>query len=237
VRFRSAIKQLSQLSAEFPRDLDFRRKLGVAQFGLGIVHNMAGDFEEAQSCCRSAIGIQQQLVAEFPKATILRIDAAQSWTNLAQAQLNAREAASAVASAASAVELMQAAWRLENDPEPLREMLFQTYHALAQSAMQTADHKTLVRAGESHAALEPIKPRDLYDAARLTALAVTLVGRDSALAAEQKDSLADQYGQRAVGLLQRAVDLGFDDMGKLSTEGDLAALRSRNDFQELLKNL
>ena len=48
---------------------------------------------------------------------------------------------------------------------------------------------------------------------------------------------AERHAARAVALLKRAVARGFKDVAHLKKDADLAALRARNDFQNLLKEL
>jgi hypothetical protein len=78
---------------------------------------------------------------------------------------------------------------------------------------------TLIRCPASVAAL--------YDAACVHALAAA--GADAAA--------ADGYAGRAVGLLRRAVAAGYADVPHLLADPDLAAVRGRADYADLLRDL
>jgi hypothetical protein len=47
----------------------------------------------------------------------------------------------------------------------------------------------------------------------------------------------EEYAQRAVRLLNKAVALGFVDSGHISQDADLVPLRDRTDFCELISSL
>ena len=66
-----------------------------------------------------------------------------------------------------------------------------------------------------------------YECGRIYALAAGAVQGDAAL--------ADRYAARAVALLRRAADAGYDDSPTLHKDPDLDALRGRDDFKTLLK--
>jgi serine/threonine protein kinase/tetratricopeptide (TPR) repeat protein len=67
----------------------------------------------------------------------------------------------------------------------------------------------------------------LYDAARGYALCVPLADRPA----------KDNYAARAVALLKQVVARGYKDVNHMKTDADLAALRERDDFKALLKEL
>jgi hypothetical protein len=69
----------------------------------------------------------------------------------------------------------------------------------------------------------------LYQGACLCARAAAVVKDDA--------KLQDQYADRAIELLRRAVAVGFPDMQQLKEEKDLDSLRGRADFQKLLQEI
>jgi hypothetical protein len=74
--------------------------------------------------------------------------------------------------------------------------------------------------------LWPNHPEELYGVARELALCIPLVGKG-------KMPLADQ----AMTVLQKAFARGFKDRNQMQEDHALAPLRSRDDFQELLKKM
>ena len=70
---------------------------------------------------------------------------------------------------------------------------------------------------------------DLYNAACVYSLCVQL-SRDDA-------TRADVWGARAVVLIRQAVARGYKDIARIKTHTDLESLRSREDFQQLIKEM
>jgi len=66
---------------------------------------------------------------------------------------------------------------------------------------------------------------------------VPLAEKDDKLSEAQRKERVQQYGERALKRLRQAVQNGFKDVQHLKTDPDLAPLRSRTDFQELVAEL
>jgi hypothetical protein len=81
----------------------------------------------------------------------------------------------------------------------------------------------------------------LYNLACVYSLAAAAAQKDVALPPAGRARLAEQYAARAVSLLTRAHAAGYfrdrDKAKNLATDHDLDALRSREDFRELLAGL
>jgi tetratricopeptide (TPR) repeat protein len=78
----------------------------------------------------------------------------------------------------------------------------------------------------------------LYDTGCVYALCVAAVQKDAQTAAAEREKLAEDYARRAIALLRRAVQAGFNDLKHLKTgDPDLESLRSREDFQKLVAEL
>jgi hypothetical protein len=85
---------------------------------------------------------------------------------------------------------------------------------------------------------KPASAGILYDTGCVYALCVAAVHKDAQTAAAERDQLAEDYARRALALLRRAVQAGFNDLPHLKTnDPDLAALRGRADFQQLVQEL
>ena len=64
-----------------------------------------------------------------------------------------------------------------------------------------------------------------------------LAERDSRLAEGQRKERAQAYADRAMATLRQAVQNGYKDAAHMKKDTDLDPLRSRLDFQKLLKEL
>jgi hypothetical protein len=58
-----------------------------------------------------------------------------------------------------------------------------------------------------------------------------------AAASDKVAGKKQEYGDRAVGLLRRAVEAGFKDVAHAKKDPDLGPLRHREDFKEVLAGL
>ncbi len=87
--------------------------------------------------------------------------------------------------------------------------------------------------------LAPKAPANLYAAACGYALCAAAVARGreaSALSVLERPAF-DRYAARAAELLREAVANGFADLARLKIDADLAALRPRDDFRDLVRQL
>ncbi len=104
---------------------------------------------------------------------------------------------------------------------PIRLQRATTLARLKRHAEATAEANAFARSKDASAAI-------LYDVARVYALSVVAAGVDPP---------TDQYAARAVELLRRAIERGYQNVARLKRDPDLDALRPRADFQKLLSEL
>ncbi|HUE70686.1 MAG TPA: serine/threonine-protein kinase [Pirellulaceae bacterium] len=232
-----SIDGFSRLLSDFPADPDFRRGLALARFHLGLVKENAGDVAIAEESYRACAEIQERLTLDYPQRALYWTDAAKTWTNLSALLLKEKNPSAAMAAAKTAIVKIRQAWKLSRFDEQLRPMVYQAYVELARIAIRGGDHAELAELGQSHAALRPDSQQDLFDAAKLTAVAAALAASDRKLTADARKEAEGAYAQAAIDFLRSAIEHGFRNVQTLRTEPDLAALRSRPDFQELLGKL
>ena len=105
---------------------------------------------------------------------------------------------------------------------------------LGEHAAATAESETVL--AEGHA-----QPPNLHRFASIHSLASAAAAKDARLAPDVRAKLADQYGGRAVELLQMARAAGHyrkpSQLTDLKEHKDFDAIRSRSDFQMLLGEL
>jgi hypothetical protein len=66
---------------------------------------------------------------------------------------------------------------------------------------------------------------------------VPLAEKDAKLAAAERAKQARAYADRAIELLGEAIAKGFENAALMQKDTDLASLRSRPDFQQLVQEL
>jgi eukaryotic-like serine/threonine-protein kinase len=114
---------------------------------------------------------------------------------------------------------------------------FRRQHALALA--RAGDHTAAMARAEELAKEGTVSGEALYTLACVDALAATAAAADGKLAPEERGRLADAGAARGVALLERARAAGYFRapalLDKLRSDPDLAALRSRPDFEPLLR--
>lgn len=109
---------------------------------------------------------------------------------------------------------------LARNTSPVSVRFYRSYRAL-----------TLVRAGEHAKAIAELNAlaeakdttgNNLYALASFIALAT--------VAAEDEVKLQDQYANRAVAMLRRAVAMGYKNVARMKIDPNLDSLRKREDF-------
>jgi hypothetical protein len=128
---------------------------------------------------------------------------------------------------------------LKADPANATYRLFyrNNLQTVAGSYMGLADHARLAAAAEELARAGLHAADDPHLAACYLGRCVELAARDAKLDEGKRKELAQAYGDRALALLRQARDRGYKNTARWKTEPDLAALRPRADFQQLLKDV
>ena len=107
------------------------------------------------------------------------------------------------------------------------------------------------RAGECEQATSQAEKRmeekkgpapELYQAARIFAVASVTIRDQAGLTAAEQDQRADQYAARAVAILQQIQVTGFfrnnpAAVTQLKQEADLQVLQKRQEYQKLIKSI
>jgi len=109
----------------------------------------------------------------------------------------------------------------------------------AQVLADRGQHAGVTETAEALRGILPGDPKALYNVACCYALCVPLVGPKPApdqLTPDER-ALRRQYADRAVAALKEAVERGFKDLKLLESDSDLAAIRAREDYRELVQRL
>ena len=121
-----------------------------------------------------------------------------------------------------------------HDPHPLLRMDLARARALAKDHVAATQEAMALAKTDGPGTL-------LYRIACVFALSAAAADSDEKLPPQERNRLADQYGERATQLLREARETGcFNDEASIQrfhTDSDLAPIRSREDFQLLLKEL
>jgi serine/threonine-protein kinase len=225
-----AATHFERLSGDDPATAVYRRRLGQVETDFARILSSAGRADEAQPHSERALAILEKLAAEQPAVDSYQRAVAECYDVRASVQAGMGQRVEALRSLERARETLE---RLtaENPSfvvyrEDLAENCLWTgavYQDLGRSA------EALRELSKARELLEPMVPGSniLYDLARAESRLSALSG------------LAERRPQadRAMAVLKRAVAKGYRSVEVLRTDPNLDPLRSRTDFQELLREL
>jgi hypothetical protein len=193
---------------------------------------------EAEQFYREALSLEQALVDASPAEPGVENQLAGTLVRLAYLRNSREEFAGALELLRRARPHHQAALTARpKDPEVLQFYLGSlnetcvAHHRLGEHAALASTASELACVG-----FDPVG--EPFAAATYMAVAVPLAERDGRLPGLVRSLLGCYYAQRAMGLLRQAVTAGFSNEDELRKPcHPLTRLRSRADFQELLKEV
>jgi serine/threonine-protein kinase len=104
--------------------------------------------------------------------------------------------------------------------------------------IRQGDHAGATAKASALVARSPLKGKSRYAAATVCSRSVTAVRSRDTLPVAERDSLTERYGAQAVEFLRQAHTAGYPELhSAVSTDADLDAIRSRDDFKKLLAGL
>jgi serine/threonine protein kinase/tetratricopeptide (TPR) repeat protein len=221
---RKTIKVAKELAAAEPNNIIAQADLATAYFKMGANEMQERDYEEAAKWIQPGVTLLQafetqgklkdQPVYEHRLAT---------WQHNLTVCLRARRAIDDIDFA------------LAQPPAVAADLLVIRAAALA----GRGQHVLAAAAAEKLCALNPKKPNPTYDAACCYALCFAGVGQGKSpqQLGPQEMATRKRYAARAIELLAAAIRLGFDDMVKIETDPDLAAIRQEEGYRKLLASL
>jgi tetratricopeptide (TPR) repeat protein len=263
--FREALAIKEALAARFPVVPQYRHELAGNYHNLAVVLVHLGRPAEAEKMCLRAIDLQEKLVADFPKIPTYAVSLAGDYANMGDAVRDSGRSDAALEWYGRGIKILQPIVGRDRRLAKARETLCLTYARrattlarldrpqdalkdldgavdlddgkyLARLRIQRAstllhvkDHRRAAADAKAVAEASGISPVDLFKAACVYALSAELAANDAAL--------SERYAVRAVAVLRQAVARGYHDGDQLRTAADLQRLRTRPDFQGLLKEL
>jgi serine/threonine-protein kinase len=263
---RTALALEQKMVEDFPDVPGYRQDVAASHFNLGLLLNDAGQRTAAAGAFRSAIALREKLAADFPTALEFQLGLAGGYADFGIFLRQGGDPVASLDWYDQAIRLLEPLTQRAPGLITARQRL-RTCHsdrALAMNQIQRYDAAlaeweeamkwddgagrfelelgradTLVRAGHPRRAIEAaeplaaangLTPGQVYDLACIYAL---VAGATSALPPAD----AERAAMRAVATLRRAAAVGFSDVAHILADPDLASLRRREDYAELLWDL
>jgi eukaryotic-like serine/threonine-protein kinase len=235
--YRDALSLDKQLAADFPTRPDFRCNLAGCLNNLGILLRATNRPTEAEAAYKDALALYMQLAADFPTVSDYQNELAGTLTNLAILHQQRREFSAALSLLEQARPHHLAA--LAASPRnPTYRRFYRNYLLIvAESRGALNDYATVATTAEELARFGFDPAIDSYYAASFLCYSLTLTEKDSQLAQQRRQELAQNYTDRALALLQHAVARGFKDAARMKQDPNLKPLRAREEFRKLLADL
>jgi tetratricopeptide (TPR) repeat protein len=234
---RGAVRLRTTLAEEFPDRADYRRELAGDHGTLATILWHARRLPEAEAAHRQALRRREELVALFAGNPDYRSELGSCLHNLALVLRDRGDLEEAGRLLEKAVACQRAALKLHPHHPGYRWSCSVHLRTLAQTQVHAGNHRRAAAAAEEALALGPggWQPDHLF--ARLLARCASLAEKDDRLPVDRRKELAARYAGRAVELPRAAVGKGFRDAAGLEHDPWLEALRGREDFRKLLREM
>jgi serine/threonine-protein kinase len=214
-----------KLVAANPQVVQFRVDLGATYGNVALILSDQGKHETALDWHRRGIGLLEGVLEQEPRHGLAR-------QYLRNARFNRALSLSPLGQYAAAIEDCDRA--IELSDEPLRRRI-RFYRATVLA--RKGDYVSALTEAEA-AAKDPI---DFYSAAAVYAVSSTVASQDPYVPEADRKTLEERYAARAVELLAQAHAGAFfknpKNLESLNEDTDFDPLRSRRDFQALLKQI
>jgi tetratricopeptide (TPR) repeat protein len=234
---RAALALAKQLAADFPTVPEYRLLLAMAHNHLGIVLEARGRSKQAEKEYGAALALRKHLADDFPTVADYQNELAGTMVNLAGLNRERKELQAARRLLEEALPHHRAALKANPRHPEFRQFYRNNRWMQTLVLLALGDHRAASATAEQLAQAAVDRIGDTYNAACLLAQCVLLAEKDDKLSEARRKERVQQYGDRALKLLQQAVKDGFKDVQRLKKDSDLAPLRARADFRDFVAEL
>jgi tetratricopeptide (TPR) repeat protein len=235
--FRRAVVLQAKLVAESPGVPDYQQELAMSHTHLGAVLQSVGQPREAQQEYQQALAAWEKVVAASPAVSDYHNQYGSSLHNLAVLMEAQGEDAEVCRLTNLAVGAQRKALELNAKHPGYRRQLESHLIVLAKALLRLERHAEAAEAAAELVHDFPAIPDRALDASILWARCASVAREDKRLSASQRQEAAGTYADRVMNQLRALLPLGFQDAKLLREHKDFVLLRSRPDFQRLLREI
>jgi serine/threonine protein kinase len=239
---RRALAAAERLVREHPAELAYADRLVWCLWGLGQMQlREAGRPEEALTVYRRLLDLAERLGRENPSAHLYRQHRVEALARIGQIEARLGRANVARPALERACDFGQE--YLRDDPTNPWVQQGLAYASLAlgrlrrEAGSDAEAGELLRRAYGLSERLTANGAMTRYEHAAFHALCADLAARISTRPAEEDLDRGRRHAEQAVAALREAVAGGFRNAAVLESDPDLGAIRSRDDFQSVLRGL
>lgn len=224
-------------------------RLGLALIDLGLAQQLAGKLDSALASGRRAVAVLEGLDRRYPEAPDYREGLARAYNRLGALHRVRREPFESLAMAEKARPMLERLVADHPDDAVARVDLARTYSNIGRVHRQDGEPAEALqafrRAVDLLEGLVDLQSADGYDLAANLSLCIPLIGAKPGTQGADDDEVVDPgdrrrrglYGDRAIEVLRKAVRGGAATAETLQDDPDLAAIRRRDDFRQLVEGL
>jgi serine/threonine-protein kinase len=220
-----------------PNEPRYRNDLAGSWFNIGRMQSFLKRHEEETRGYERSREIREQLVKEYPENVAYHHDLGTTLVNLGYTYAQTERIDEGLATLRRAVEEKRFAFTAAPQSPEHRRGMNNAYGALAEVERQRGTPSASAAALLERRELWPSQPQELYRIACEQTLTAAAVARNKEQLSAEEQAERTRYLDQAMGTLRQAVAAGFSDADRLAKEADLALLRPREDFQQLLSGL
>ncbi len=233
---KEAASTYQALVADYPDVPEYRQSLARTYGALGShYHNNLQQAEKAEAAHQQARQIYEGLAREHPDVWEYAFQLGRCYHHLAlEAQVAGRSDA-ALANSDKAIEILERV--VGGGHRQVRSDLLDARLFRASVLTGRGDHARASDEASAVARQEGLGGINHFNIACVFALSSVAAGDDNKLAPADRTRLKGQYADRAMEFLRRAVAGGYQNAAGFKGDPDLAALRSREDFQQLVQEV
>jgi serine/threonine protein kinase/Tfp pilus assembly protein PilF len=260
--YRMALDLQEKLAAEYPDQPEYRLDLAKSHNGFGLLLAGMGKQLEAEQQHRMALDLQEKLAADFPAVPQYRIDLGGSYCNFGVLLYTRNRPSESVPWFEKAIRSLTAVHQQNPQLVVAKQYLRNSHTARARTYARLRQYAEAIKDWDKAIELTPPAEQPRYRAPRaMTYLRAGQVSQSVAEVAELTKStnwkanqwydfacvyavasgkVADkkqEYAERAMELLQKAVKAGYSDAAHMQKDSDLDSLRGRDDFKKLMQQL
>jgi serine/threonine protein kinase len=251
--YRKAMAILQQLVADFPTVPEYRAVLARSHNDLGLLFKSLGKPSEAEKECRTALTIQEKLVAEFPDVLAYQLGLGGSYCNFGNLVCDAGRANESLGWFDKAIRTLTPAYDKDHRLVKTREFLCNSHTGRAEAYERLQKHDMAVKDWNRTIELSPKDVSRAAARAKAGQVAEAIAEADElakssnwnadnwynfacvyAIASSKSAQKKQEYADRAMELLSKAVKTGYKDAGHMKQDTDLESLHDRADFKKLL---
>jgi eukaryotic-like serine/threonine-protein kinase len=257
-QYRKALPIQEKLVAEFPAVPEYRKDLALSRNNLGAV--LAGP--EAGEQYRKALAIRETLVAEFPAVRQYRVELGGSYCNFGISLMNSGQPGESLVWFEKAIRTLSAVHEQDRQLVEAGQFLRNSHGNRAMAYDRLRRFTEAIKDRDKAIELSPAAEQPRFRAARATsrlqagqmAEAVAEIAELTqnpkwnsgqwydfacvyAVASGKRADKKQEYADRAMDLLQKAVKAGWSDAAHMVKDTDLDPIRGREDFKKLIEEM